>query len=163
MCVIEWDMFITCMTTKGLSAALQKWENSITNFSILALWLLSILLKMMCMNINKLRKAGGWMIRGGWLLFDHCKKKVENTYVVVTANLQDFCNSVSLSVGTFMLQPLGASASELSWETLLCTRAQIAPCPSGSSVWCQKDTVICLSSFQPYLVLGNCPKLKWFH
>ena len=148
MHVIEWDMFIACMTTKGLLAALQKWKNCIANFRILALWLLSILLNM-CININKLRKAGEWMIRGVWLLFDHCKNKVENTYVVVRANLQDFGNLVSVSVGTFMLQPLGASVSELGWETLLCTRAQIAPCPFGSSVWCEKDTVICLWLLQP--------------
>lgn len=67
---------------------------------------------------------------------------MENTYVVVTANLQAFGYLLSVSVGTSVLQPLGASVSEFSWEMLLSTRAWIAPCPFDSSVRCQKDTVI---------------------
>lgn len=66
---------------------------------------------------------------------------MQNTYVVVTTNLQDFSNSVSVSVGTCMQWPLGASVSELSWESVR------APGPSGSSVWCQKDMVIACDHF----------------
>lgn len=63
------------------------------------------------------------MIRGVDYHLITVREKVENTYVVVTANLQAFDNLLSVSVGTSMLQPLGASVSEFSWEMLLCTRA----------------------------------------
>jgi len=48
---------------RELLAALQKWKNCVMDFRILALWLLSVLLKM-CASINRARKAGGWMKRG---------------------------------------------------------------------------------------------------
>ena len=48
---------------RELLAALQKWKNCVMDFRILALWLLSVLLKMRA-SINRARKAGGWMIRG---------------------------------------------------------------------------------------------------